>query len=222
MMTRLGPSYVAFEGGEGSGKSTQAKILAKRIGATLTREPGGTELGQELRRLLLNPGEAPVGARAETLMMAADRAQHAIEVVTPVLARGGSVVSDRTAFSSLAYQGGGRQLGVAEIRAVNDWALAGLWPDLVIFLECDPEVSQARLGGSLDRLEQEGLQFHQRVHQTYLDLAAANPETWVTVSAIGSIIDVAERIWLAVSERFDQEPDLPQPARQQSRQTQDE
>ena len=216
MTTPMKPRYIAFEGGEGSGKSTQAEILAKRIGATLTREPGGTELGQELRRLLLNPGEAPVGGRAETLMMAADRAQHAIEVVTPVLQDGDSVVSDRTAYSSLAYQGGGRQLGVGEVRAVNDWALAGLWPDLVIFLECAPEVAQARLGRSLDRLEREGADFHQRVHQTYLDLAAADPQVWVTVSAVGSIAEVTERIWLAVAERFDHEPE------QQSKQAQDE
>lgn len=215
MTTRTPPRYIAFEGGEGSGKSTQAEILAKRIGATVTREPGGTELGHELRRLLLNPGEAPVGARAETLMMAADRAQHAVEVITPALAGGGSVVSDRTAYSSLAYQGGGRELGVDHVRAVNDWALAGLWPDLVIFLECAPEVSQARLGGSLDRLEQEGADFHQRVHQTYLDLAAADPQTWVTIPATGSIAEVAERIWLAVSERFDHEPEQAQPKRGQ-------
>ncbi len=202
----MGPRYIAFEGGEGSGKSTQAEILAKRIGATLTREPGGTELGQELRRLLLNPG-APVGARAETLMNAADRAQHATEVLSPALGAGGLVVSDRTAYSSLAYQGGGRQLGVEEVRALNDWALSGRWPDLVIFLECAPEVSQARLGANLDRYEQEGVEFHQRVYQTYLDLAAADPQVWVTVSAVGSIVEVAERIWLAVADRLEPNSD---------------
>ncbi len=196
------PIYVAFEGGEGSGKSTQASILAERVGAKLTREPGATELGTELRRLLLNPGEAPVGIRAETLMMAADRAQHMIEVVRPALDAGTSVVSDRTAYSSLAYQGGGRRLGLDSVRAVNDWAIDGCWPDLVVLLECAPEVAQARLGRNLDRLEQEGVDFHRRVHEAYLTLAQTDQDTWVTVSAIGSINEVAQRVWDAIGERL--------------------
>lgn len=202
----VNPVYVAFEGGEGSGKSTQAAILARRIGALFTREPGGTELGQALRGLLLNPGEAPVGARAETLMMAADRAQHLVDVVLPTLRAGRSVVSDRSAYSSLAYQGGGRELGVEPVRAVNEWALDGRWPDYVVFLDCDLETSQARLGSTLDRLEQEGLDFHRRVRQTYLTLADAprsgdHPTTWFTVSARGSIDEVAAAVWARVEDQ---------------------
>lgn len=192
------PRYIAFEGGDGSGKSTQASILAERVGAVLTREPGGTELGQELRRLLLNPGEAPMGRRAEALLMAADRAQHLVQLIEPALAEGKLVVSDRCALSSLAYQGGGRELGVEEVRSVNDWAIAGRWPDLVVFLDIEPEDSKLRLAGSLDRLEQEAASFHQRARAVYLDLAQAESDRWVTVDAAGSIEDVAARVWAAV------------------------
>ncbi len=200
------PVYIAFEGGEGSGKSTQASLLAKRIGALVTREPGGTELGQALRHLLLNPGEAPIGARAETLMMAADRAQHLDDVVLPALKSGRSVVSDRSAYSSLAYQGGGRELGVESVRVVNDWALDGRWPQLVVLLDCDLQTSRARLGKSLDRLEQEGVDFHRRVRQTYLMLADAvsdddNPTSWVTVSSNGAIDEVEAAVWAEIGDR---------------------
>ncbi len=193
--------YIAFEGGEGSGKSTQAKILAKRIDALLTLEPGGTELGAQLRKLLLGVGEAPVGSRAETLMMAADRAQHVEELVEPALQSGRHVVSDRTAYSSLAYQGGARGLGVDAVRSVNEWALAGRWPDVVVLLDCPPGAGP-RGRRSSDRLEQEGDEFHQLVHATYLELAAAEPDRFVVLEALGSIAEVSERVWSALADRF--------------------
>lgn len=195
--------YVAFEGGEGSGKSTQARLLADRVGARVTREPGATRLGAELRRLVLNPDEAPVGARAETLMMAADRAQHLEELVLPSLAAGQHVVSDRSAYSSLAYQGGGRELGVEQVRKLNDWAVAGRWPDAVVLLDMSPAAAQTRLDRTLDRLEQEADTFHQRVQDTFRDLAASEPAIWHIVPGDGSIDEVAAAVWSALSPLFD-------------------
>lgn len=193
-------AYIAFEGGEGSGKSTQARILARRIDARLTFEPGASELGAELRRLVLGVGEAPVGPRAETLIMAADRAQHLADVVGPTLDAGRHVVSDRSAYSSLAYQGGARGLGVEAVRRVNDWAIAGRWPDRVVLLDADPAAAHKRLERSLDRLEQESVDFHATVRATYLDLAAAEPDRFVVLSAEGTIEEIAETVWDALTD----------------------
>lgn len=190
-------AYIAFEGGEGSGKSTQARLLGKRLDAVVTREPGGTDLGSRLRSLLLDPGEAPVGPRAETLLMAADRAQHVRQVVGPALDAGRHVVSDRSAFSSLAYQGGGRQLGVDDVRRLNEWALDGCWPDRVVLLDLNPETAGGRLRRRLDRLEQETQSFHDRVRATYLELAGSD-DRWAIVDADAPIDTVAERVWEAV------------------------
>lgn len=189
--------YIAFEGGEGSGKSTQARLLAKRLDAIVTREPGGTELGAQLRSLLLDPGQAPVGARAETLMMAADRAQHIHQLVRPALEAGRHVVSDRTVFSSLAYQGGGRELGVDAVRQLNEWALDGCWPDLVILLDLAPADAGDRLRRGLDRLEQEAQSFHDRVRSTYLELAAGD-DGWRVIDASATIEVVADAVWRSV------------------------
>lgn len=200
--------YIAFEGGEGSGKSTQVRILAKRLTdlggpiPLVTHEPGATPLGSELRQLLLGVDQAAVGPRAETLMMAADRAQHMAEVVRPALADGRHVISDRTAYSSLAYQGGGRQLGVDAVRAVNDWALDGLWPDLVVLLDCSPEAASGRRSRALDRLEAEDPEFHGRIHRTFVELAAAEPDRWAVVDADASIDAVAAAVWDAVAARL--------------------
>ena len=193
-------AYIAFEGGEGSGKSTQARLLAERLDAVLTREPGGTELGSGLRSLLLDTGQAPIGIRAETLLMAADRAQHMLEVVAPALAASRHVVSDRSAFSSLAYQGGGRQLGVEPVRAVNDWAMEGRWPDIVVLLDLDREAARSRLDRQLDRLEQEDDAFHQRVRCAYLELAT--DPAWIVVRADGPVDGVAEMVWAEVEPRL--------------------
>jgi len=200
--------YIAFEGGEGSGKSTQVRLLAKRLidlggsDPVITHEPGATPLGRQLRELLLGVDQAPVGPRAETLMMAADRAQHMKEVVRPALAADRHVLSDRTAYSSLAYQGGGRDLGIDQVRAVNDWALDGLWPDLVVLLDCPPEAVAGRRARALDRLEAEADGFHERIHETFRQLAAAEPERWVVVDGSASIDEVAAAVWAAVQERL--------------------
>lgn len=203
--------YIAFEGGEGSGKSTQVRLLARALSEpghaasgppVVTHEPGATPLGRQLRQLLLDLDQAPVGVRAEALLMAADRAQHMEEVVRPALAAGRHVISDRTAFSSLAYQGGGRRLGVEDVRAVNDWALDGLWPDLVLLLDCPPAAAAARRSRTLDRLESENGGFHERVQATFGQLAADDPERWVVIDASQSIEAVAAAVWAAVVSRL--------------------
>lgn len=188
-------AYIAFEGGEGSGKSTQAAIVADRIDALLTREPGGSPLGAELRGLLLGAGDHTVSPRSEALMMAADRAQHLQEVILPALTSGRHVVSDRSVYSSLAYQGGGRELGVASIRLVNDWAIYGRWPDMVVYLQVDRETAAARLDRSLDRIEQEDESFHQRVGDAFDALAAEEPERWLVIDGSQPMEAVTEEVW---------------------------
>ncbi|MEM7272915.1 MAG: dTMP kinase [Actinomycetota bacterium] len=193
-------AYIAFEGGEGSGKSTQAARLGAALDAVVTREPGGTPLGGALRGLLLDADSYQVGPRAEALMMAADRAQHLQDVVLPALSAGRHVVSDRSAFSSLAYQGAGRELGIDAVKAVNEWAVYGRWPDLVVYLRVDRSVASSRLRRSLDRFEQEGDGFHTRVHDAFDRMAAEDPERWLIVDGDGSVDEVADRILAAVEQ----------------------
>ncbi len=176
------PIYVAFEGGDGSGKSTQSARLVEHLDAVATREPGGTDLGRSIRDLVLHGTEA-IDPWAEFLLYAADRAHHMTTVVEPALAAGRSVVSDRSAYSSLAYQGVGRELGLDAVRTINDHALRGRWPDVVILLDLDPDRGRQRLGRELDRLERAGATFHARVRQAFLDLAAADPERWLLLDA---------------------------------------
>ena len=191
--------FVAFEGGEACGKSTQAALLAGRLDALLTREPGGTDIGERVRELLLDPRVAGLDPRAEALLMAAARAQHVAEVVAPALAAGRHVVTDRFAHSSLAYQGYGRGLPVDEVRELSAWASGGLWPDVVILLDVPDHVARARLG-ALDRFEAEGDGFHERVVAGFRIMAAA--EGWVVVDGVGSVDEVAERVWDAARERI--------------------
>ena len=191
--------FVVFEGGEGSGKSTQAALLAARLGAVLTREPGGTDVGRRIRAIVLDPGlPSPLDPRAEALLMAADRAQHVAEVIRPALARGDDVVSDRFAGSTLAYQGYARGLDVDELARISSWATGGLEPDLVVLLDVTPEVTAARMGRALDRMELAGDDFHRRVAEGYRALAAADPR-WVVVDGAGTVDDVAERVAEAVA-----------------------
>ncbi|MDQ1377236.1 MAG: dTMP kinase [Acidimicrobiaceae bacterium] len=198
--------FIAFEGGEASGKSTQAARLASALVAVLTREPGGTELGQHIRELVLGAGVAEgVDVRAEALLLAADRAQHVASVIRPALVSGRDVVTDRYAGSSLAYQGYGRGLDVADIRRLSDWASGSLWPDLVILLDVPAEVAQERLASSgvgLDRLEAAGDEFHQRVAGGFRALAASCPETWRVIDGSRAVDEVSAEVMEVVSAFF--------------------
>jgi dTMP kinase len=198
----VGSCFIVFEGGEATGKSTQAARLATDLDAVLTREPGGTEIGSRIRTLFLDPRSSGMSPRTESLLMAADRAQHAAEVVGPALAAARHVVSDRSAYSSLAYQGFGRQLPLEEVRALSEWAMTGRWPDLVILLDVTPAEAAVRLDRALDRLEQQDAAFHERVAEGFRVLAAAEPERWVVVDGTGSVDEVARAVGAAVRARL--------------------
>ena len=197
-----GGRWIVFEGGEGGGKSTQSTRLAAALDAVLTREPGGTQIGARLRELLLDPGTVELDHRTEALLMAADRAQHLGQVVVPALGSGRHVVSDRSAYSSIAYQGYARGLPVDEVRGLSDWAMQGRWPDLVVLLEVPGSVAAGRLGAKLDRIEQLGPEFHRRVADGFREMAAADPDRWVVVDGSRSIDEVEATVRGAVRERL--------------------
>ena len=191
--------FIVLEGGEGVGKSTQAAALARSLGAVLTREPGGTALGEALRDLLLRSGGPAPVARAETLLMLAARAQHVAEVIEPALARGDDVVCDRYSGSTLAYQGYGRGLDVGQLRDLDRWASGGRRLDLVILLDMPAErARQRRAGMALDRIEGEGDEFLERVQAGFRELAAASPDRWKVVDASGEVAQVAAAVRAAV------------------------
>ncbi|MGH9093461.1 MAG: dTMP kinase [Acidimicrobiales bacterium] len=194
---------IALEGIDGCGKSTQARILAGQLGALLTHEPGATPLGQALRALLLDPDRPAPAARAEALLMAADRAQHVDEVVRPALLAGRWVVTDRFSGSTLAYQGWGRGLAVEPLRRVVAWAAGDVAPDLSVLVDVDPAVARRRLGGGrADRLEAMGPGFHERVREGFAALAAEDPDRWAVVDGGGSEASVAAAVAAAVAARL--------------------
>lgn len=197
------PVYIAFEGAEACGKSTQTSLLASAIGAVLTRETGGTEIGRRLREILHDTSVTDLDDRAEALIVAADRAQHIAEIVRPALAGGRHVVSDRSVYSTLAYQGYGRGLPLAQVRLVNEWAIGDTWPDLVVLLTVPPEVTARRMAKrDLDRFERAGGEFHAQVEHGFATMAAADPERWLVVDASGPQEDVTALIRRTVHERF--------------------
>jgi dTMP kinase len=196
---------LALEGGEGAGKSTQARLLAiwlrdQGFDVVATHEPGATKVGMRLRALLLDNTHAGLAARAETLMYAADRAEHVAAVIAPALDRGAIVVTDRYVDSSLAYQGAGRQLPVAEVAELNTWATSGLLPDLTIVLDLPPADGLGRRAPSGDRLEAEPAAFHQRVRAGFLARAHADPARYLVLDATREPGDLSREIQLRVRE----------------------
>ena len=190
--------FVAFEGGEGAGKTTQIARLAARLRAAgravvTTREPGGTAAGVAIRALLLDPASDGLSARAEALLYAADRAEHVQAVVRPALERGEVVVSDRFVDSSLAYQGAGRTLDLDDVALLSRWATGDLVPDLTVVLDVDPAVGLARLDGA-DRLEAESLDFHRRVRAGFLSLAAREPSRYLVIDATAPADEIEREV----------------------------
>ena len=195
--------YITLEGAEGCGKSTHAARLADALDAVLTRETGGTAIGQRIRTILHDTTVTNLSHRAEALLTAADRAQHIDEIVAPALISGRHVVSDRSVYSTLAYQGYGRGLDVDELRHINGWAIDGQWPHLVLLLEVDPAVQAGRMHGrELDRFERESDDFHQRVRDGFARMAADDPDHWVVVDASAGIDEVYAAIRAAVHDRL--------------------
>ena len=199
------PLYIALEGLEGCGKSTHAKRLGEHLNAVITREPGGTRIGTLLRAILADPENVDLDRRTEALLMAADRAQHMAEVIQPALDRGQHVVSDRSIYSTLAYQGYGRQLGTEALLSISTWALNDRLPDMVIYIDVPTDVLNARLAKrDLDRFEREGAEFFARIAQGFRELRAADPDRWVIIDGTVPKDDVEAAIRAQVSNRLNQ------------------
>jgi dTMP kinase len=191
--------FIAFEGGEGSGKTTQSRMLAiwlrdQGFDVEQTREPGATKVGMRLRAILLDSAHHGLSARAETMLYAADRAEHVEKVIRPALRRGAMVVCDRYVDSSLAYQGAGRALDKEDVARINEWATGGLVPDLTVLVDVPPEVGLARFASPADRIEAEPLEFHERVRREFRALAAAEPERYLVVDGTLPPEEIARQV----------------------------
>ena len=209
--------FVSFEGTEGSGKSTQLHLLAARLrqaGYTVTenQEPGGTQIGKQIRRVLLDPANTRMAPLTELLLMFASRTQAATEVIRPALARGEIVLSDRFTDSSLAYQGAARGLGAAIVQALHQLALGSLYPDLTLCITVDVPVGLARARRrnqstisdvTEDRIDQQALAFHMRVAAAYADLAQADPTRFILIDGNADPATVSERVWTHVRPLLD-------------------
>jgi dTMP kinase len=202
-----GGVLIAFEGGEGAGKSTQVRRLqewltSEGLVARATFEPGATPSGAGIRGIVLDRSHTGIAARSEALLYAADRAQHVHDVLRPALDAGEVVITDRFVDSSLAYQGAGRIIPLDDVRMLSRWATEGLHPDLTVLLDLPPEVGLARARGRAvaDRLESESLEFHQRVRQTFRALAEAQPDRYLVLDARQTPEDLAAAIRVRVTE----------------------
>ncbi|MGM0409927.1 MAG: dTMP kinase [Bacillota bacterium] len=203
--------FITFEGVEGSGKSTQANLLADKLKkinkeVVLTREPGGTKLGKKIRKLLLDPENINMDNRAEILLYAADRAQHVKEKIIPFLEKGKIVLTDRYIDSNIAYQGYGRKLDMKMVRNINEWVIRNTWPDLTILLDIDPEkgLKRARNLSSDkkgDRLEQEIITFYKNIRKGYLELAK-NDKRFVVINGDAEAEVIHNKIFKVVKERL--------------------
>ena len=190
--------FVCFEGGEGSGKSTQSRLLQRWLEeqghvVVLTFEPGDTPVGRRLREIVLSPDTGALSPRTEALLYAADRAEHVDSLVRPALERGEVVVMDRYVDSSLAYQGAGRELDVADVERVSRWATGDLRPHLTVVLDLEPEQGLGRFAGR-DRMEGESLEFHRRVREAFLRMAAADPDHYLVLDARSPVDEIAAAV----------------------------
>ena len=190
--------FVCLEGGEGSGKSTQSRLLRSALAAAgytvlLTFEPGDTPVGKQLRRIVLDPATGTLSDRCEALLYAADKAEHVDTLVRPALARGEVVVTDRYVDSTLAYQGAGRALDVGEVEQVARWATGDLRPHLTVVLDLEPAAGLGRFEGR-DRIEGESLEFHQRVRQAFVAMAKDDPDHYLVLDARAPIQEIHEQI----------------------------
>lgn len=203
--------FITFEGGEGSGKSTQVELLSNRLRdmgykIKVTREPGGTRIGEIIRAITHNVENVDLLPITEAYLMAASRAQHVAELIYPTIQGGFIVICDRYVDSSIAYQGYGRQLGEDFIIKLNEKAVNGAKPDLTFFLDISPELGLSRRTSTtkLDRLDLEKKEFYDRVHQGYSDLAKKNPKRYIVLDGTKPINATADEIWRTVSERINQ------------------
>ena len=193
--------FIAFEGGDASGKTTQAERVATKINAVFTREPGGTPVGESLRSILLNP-ISPLALRTEALLMAASRAQLVQEVINPTLTKGQHVVTDRYISSSLAYQGYASGLPIDEVLSLSLFATEELIPDLTVLIDLPVEESMKRRGKNPDRFEQENIEFHERVRNGYLEMARTNSDKWIVINGTKSQENVAKDVDQAILDRL--------------------
>lgn len=207
----LPAKFISFEGIDGCGKSTLMEQLSHWLATAgipclLTREPGGTPIGEKIRELLLNPASEAMSSRAEVLLYSASRAQLTDEVIVPAMKKGVWVLTDRFVDATFAYQGYGRGQDMDRLKAIQEWTTRDLWPDKTILLDCDIDTAMERIaarnGGELDRIEQEARVFHQKVRKGYLALADAEPSRFLVLDASKPLEEViAEfygRFWLAV------------------------
>lgn len=204
--------FVSFEGPDGAGKSTVLKEVLAKIGSKLkpqylvTREPGGSKIAEKIRDIILDPANDKMDAKTEALLYAAARSQHVEEIIKPALEAGKIVFSDRFVDSSLAYQGEGRDLGIKEVKQINDFATNKLDPDLTFFIDVAPEIGLSRIQklrpGQEDRLEQENLSFHTKVYQGFLEVRAMYPERFVTIDGTQPIDQVVDQVIATLKQRM--------------------
>ncbi|MEY3407356.1 MAG: hypothetical protein RL038_417 [Actinomycetota bacterium] len=198
--------FITFEGGDGAGKSTQAKLLAAALEAAghtvvMTREPGGTPAAEQIRNVVLDPANEGLSDRTEALLFAASRAEHVEKKIRPALAAGQVVISDRFVDSSIAYQGIGRGLGIEQVSEINSWATNGLWPDLTFLLDVNTSNGLARVAEP-NRLEAAPESMHKNVREAFLELARRSPERFVVLDASRAIEDLAAEILAAVNAKI--------------------
>ncbi|MFO7996100.1 MAG: dTMP kinase [Dehalococcoidia bacterium] len=196
--------FITFEGGEGCGKTTQARLLSKKleqqtIQVVLTHEPGGTALGNEIRKLLKKRRGSPISPPAELFLFAASRVQLVSELIRPALEQGKAVICDRFTYSTVVYQGYGRGLDLTTVELVNNMATQDLKPDLIILLDISPEQGLTRKRSLRDRFELEDLAFHRRVRDGYVKMAGAEPDRWLLIDASLPKKKISEIIWDKVS-----------------------